>query len=284
MITLFIYIFFIMQKNFQKSRKGFLLIELSIALVVIGLLFAGISGGTALIENAKINSTISQLNSLKNAIQVFTNEYGLPPGGLTNTLNYFENSMYQDNATNPHTCLRTGNEEKIAAEGTANTQISGQKTAANTEIKPISWTNGVATVKTTITYSSIALCQLHASKHVDLGKNSIVSINNMVPGVNAPAAKIAGQSSIIFITNTIDHTQNLMIGNANNTTKWDGTYEKITGNVPGTILSKLDRKISTGEPETGALMANKTDFDTSTTKCDYKDKKPECIAKLNLSH
>lgn len=64
----------------SRSRRGFSLLELSISLLVVGILIAGIVTAFELVENAKVNTFISELNSYKTAYTIFKDQYGQPPG------------------------------------------------------------------------------------------------------------------------------------------------------------------------------------------------------------
>jgi prepilin-type N-terminal cleavage/methylation domain-containing protein len=61
-------------------RKGFTLIELSIVLVIIGLLVGGILVAQSVVETAKITSQINQFQQLDIAASQFKNKYGQLPG------------------------------------------------------------------------------------------------------------------------------------------------------------------------------------------------------------
>lgn len=63
-------------------RLGFTLIELSIVLVIIGLLVAGILVGQDLIDAAAIRSQIGQLEKYQTAVNAFRNKYGALPGDI----------------------------------------------------------------------------------------------------------------------------------------------------------------------------------------------------------
>ena len=64
----------------MNNNKAFSLIELSIVLIIIGLLVAGITGGQSLIESAKVQSFYSSLNNYKQAFNTFYVSHGRFPG------------------------------------------------------------------------------------------------------------------------------------------------------------------------------------------------------------
>jgi prepilin-type N-terminal cleavage/methylation domain-containing protein len=60
--------------------KGFTLVELSIVILIIGLLTAGIAGGRQLIKQAELRTTIKEFNSYRQDYLTFVATYGAPPG------------------------------------------------------------------------------------------------------------------------------------------------------------------------------------------------------------
>lgn len=66
----------------MKDRYGFTLIEMSVALVVIALLAAGVTVGRELIETAKLRATVTQYEQFKTAANGFRLKYGVLPGDL----------------------------------------------------------------------------------------------------------------------------------------------------------------------------------------------------------
>ena len=67
----------------QKS-SGFTLVEISIVMIIIGLLIGGTFGGIKLVENAQVNKTVQEIKSTSSAALSFRNIYNRFPGDLTN--------------------------------------------------------------------------------------------------------------------------------------------------------------------------------------------------------
>jgi len=64
------------------SEKGFTLIELSIVLVVIGLIIGGVLVGQDLVRSAETRGTISQIEKYNTAVNTFYGKYGALPGDM----------------------------------------------------------------------------------------------------------------------------------------------------------------------------------------------------------
>lgn len=69
--------------RFPRSEKGFTLVELSIALVIIGLLIGGILAAQSMIETSKINAQVNQFQQYDIAVTQFKNKYNQLPGDST---------------------------------------------------------------------------------------------------------------------------------------------------------------------------------------------------------
>ncbi|MCE2927262.1 MAG: type II secretion system GspH family protein [Rickettsiales bacterium] len=68
----------------SHNRSGFTLIELTIVLVIIGLIAGGVLFGRDLITSASIRAQISQLESYETAYHTFKSKYGCLPGDCSN--------------------------------------------------------------------------------------------------------------------------------------------------------------------------------------------------------
>lgn len=67
-------------KNNKRNIKGFTLVELSIVLVIIGLIIGGVLTGQQIIQNARITSAINGIQSYEAQFQTYAQNYGASPG------------------------------------------------------------------------------------------------------------------------------------------------------------------------------------------------------------
>ena len=67
------------------GQKGFTLVELSIVLIIIGLIIGGIIKGQELVTNARVASGIGTLKTIDAAVTTFKQAYGNMPGDINNS-------------------------------------------------------------------------------------------------------------------------------------------------------------------------------------------------------
>jgi prepilin-type N-terminal cleavage/methylation domain-containing protein len=72
----------IQYRMLPRYRSGFTLIEISIVLVIIGLIVGGILTGQNLIKAAELSATISQITKYNTAVNTFRLKYGNLPGDI----------------------------------------------------------------------------------------------------------------------------------------------------------------------------------------------------------
>jgi prepilin-type N-terminal cleavage/methylation domain-containing protein len=89
-----------MDVNFPSAplTRAFSLVELSIVLVILGLLVGGVLSGQSLIKAAAIRKQMNQINDIEVATLSFKDKYFSLPGDIVNGTNFFGTS---DPAGNP---------------------------------------------------------------------------------------------------------------------------------------------------------------------------------------
>lgn len=71
------------RSSLQRNR-GFTLVEISIVLVIIGLILGGILNAQSVIRNAQTKDAIKALNDMAAAARQFNDRYGMWPGDYSN--------------------------------------------------------------------------------------------------------------------------------------------------------------------------------------------------------
>jgi Tfp pilus assembly protein FimT len=85
----------------HDSQSAFILIELAIVVVVLGLLIIGVVGGSSIIDSANLKSQISEITQFDTAANTFMLEYNALPGDLArdDAIEYgFDVSVYSNDS------------------------------------------------------------------------------------------------------------------------------------------------------------------------------------------
>lgn len=77
----------------KEKEKGFSLIEVAIAIVVVGLVVSLTLKGKELIHTAKLNSVVDQVNAFRMATQMFMEKYSAMPGDFANAKDMIDGSL-----------------------------------------------------------------------------------------------------------------------------------------------------------------------------------------------
>lgn len=98
-------------------QRGFSLVELSIVLVILGLLTGGILAGQSLIRAAEVRSVILEYQRIASAAHTFRDKYMAVPGDMRNATSFWNRAINQTwcvtnttaSVTSPGTCDGNGN-------------------------------------------------------------------------------------------------------------------------------------------------------------------------------
>lgn len=105
-------------------QRGFSLVELSIVLVILGLLVGGVLGGRSLIRASELRSITTQYNNYYSATRAFRDKYFALPGDMTNATSFW------GAAAAPGTCATTAGTGAATCDGDGDgliTSIVGSK-------------------------------------------------------------------------------------------------------------------------------------------------------------
>jgi prepilin-type N-terminal cleavage/methylation domain-containing protein len=75
-----------MKKSYTSKKSAFSLIELSIVLIIIGLLIAGITGGASLIKSSELRAVIGEARGYAVAVNAFFTQYDALPGDFSTSI------------------------------------------------------------------------------------------------------------------------------------------------------------------------------------------------------
>jgi prepilin-type N-terminal cleavage/methylation domain-containing protein len=237
----------------NKQIHGFTLIELSVVLVIIGLIIGGILLGRDLISAASTRAQIAQIEKYNSAVNTFTNKYGGLPGDLIPTLATQFGFPVGANCDAHGTGYRDGNglidgstnSGNVLGESSGETLLFWQDLSAAGLIDGKFPNNG-ATI----------ICQAGAAPALSLTPGTTYV------GDVFPVARI-GQGNFLYVYET---------GGSN----WFG-LSAVTGtggggsnsilysnaNIPVVQAYNIDKKIDDGLPNTGNVLA--TYLNNSTT-------------------
>lgn len=91
-----------------RQLAAFTLIELSIVIVIIGLIVAGIVAGQSLVKQAQLRTVVSDINKFRAAISAFRVQYDALPGDMKTADSYFSACVTDPNLS-INTCNGNGN-------------------------------------------------------------------------------------------------------------------------------------------------------------------------------
>ena len=240
------------------KQKAFSLVELSIALIIIGLLVAGVSGGSKLIDNARIRGVIQELQIIQEANSTFQLTYSKLAGDMDNAYDFFS-------------ALGCGGGVEAACDGDNNKFLEGSGDGGYYREEQNFWEH--------LHYSGIL------TNITPVGNGSTVYISNNIKGLTISAKHI----NVSYFSSE----NRFQIGGQRDDVLATTPY--TTYDNTGKILSprqsySIDKKLDDGIADDGIFISHNGHDNSSnlSTTCltgtDYnlETKTAECFSRLKL--
>jgi prepilin-type N-terminal cleavage/methylation domain-containing protein len=119
-----------MQMMTQRNERGFSLVELSIVLVILGLLTGGILGGQELIRAAELRSVGEDMKTYATAVYTFRDKYMATPGDMDNATRFWDAAH-----TTPSTCRTTIGTGTQTCDGDGDGEIDVNSTGSSERLR-----------------------------------------------------------------------------------------------------------------------------------------------------
>lgn len=240
-----------MSRSSIARRAGFTLVEMSIVIVIIGLIVGGVLAGKELVRNAQLRSVLSDIDTFNTAINSFRNKYNCLPGDCANATDFFD----QD----PTGCDK-GQEITKTCNGNGDGHISAFGNA-----------DGWSTFESYLAWQQLGLAGLTGKVYAGTVDNrDSGDFRAALAGWNVPESRIKGAGYLPLFLNLYDYLDPtsddrwmavghyMFFGNSltdHNADPNTTLYEPSGPVISGTEAASLDGKIDDGVPNTGTVMS-----------------------------
>lgn len=278
-----------MHPKTSNRPHAFTLLEMSVVMVIIGLIFGGVVVGDSLYQNAKLMSIASDAEKIRGAMKNFKDKYEYYPGDFPNATNIW-------GAMTSPVCENTGN---VAITGYySTTPVSLTCNGRGNGVIGM-YFNDAAQFATTGFDTRESRERFYVWQHLALAEYiegiysgySKTNGNNdaVAPGINIPATKYSNLLGFTIEYQQENYTSQLATrswpvqGRIGHLFSWSHPGTTVGYGSSALINSvdarKLDNKIDDGKPFSGNLFAHGrdngssgtyTDVDDCTTGTDYK--------------
>ena len=207
-------------------NNGFTLVEISIVMIIVGLLIGGVFGGMKLIDNANIQKTVQDLKAIESAALTFRDTYRALPGDIRTP-----NTRISNCTVAP--CATAGNGDRVLGIAT--------------------WSGAIINTDENFTF-------WHHLQAANLLQMDFRNTTDMNFGEGQPSAPIIDGYRVVNITtnlwgcaNVADFRASLTLTNTSNAAL---NVAPATSALSCRVLSILDRKADNEDPHTGKIIAS----------------------------
>lgn len=254
----------------QTINSAFSLVELSIVLVILGLLVGGVLMGQDLIHAAKLRAATTEFQKIQTAMATFKDKYFQLPGDMTNATTFWGAIDPTDT-----TCITMVSPDgKLTCNGNGNGQINNYATDYSERFH--AW----------IHLTNAGLLAGSYSGHSSGGSGT----SSIDVGVNAPASKMTpGGWVVAYVDDLAAPATQYYAGHYGNilTLIAEGNAANSRFLTPEEMWN-IDTKMDDGKPATGGVFANRagptgtwtpncaTNEDASLAEYNLTDTDKEC--------
>ncbi len=226
-------------KRSPSGRHGFTLIELSIVLLVIGLLIGGILAGQEMIRAGKLSRITSDAQKYIAALIAFQTKYNALPGDFGKATDYWGANSLCPNGSGTGSTTNTcnGNEDGHIGIVDGNNSLCGESWQA---------------------WRQLALAGFITGQYSGTFSTGSTSWCSMRSGENAPAGALGEGGVFQLLSNPAvfngiyfnDFTENvLLLGNSQT-----GTNAALYPTITPSDARNVDKKMDDGKPGSGTVM------------------------------
>ncbi len=221
----------------MTTESGFSLVELSIVLVILGLLVGGVLTGQSLIRAAELRSVTTEFQKYQAATNTFRDKYFALPGDMTNATAFWGAA----HAT-PATCLTTTGTGTQTCDGNGNGLIDIGAAASQRSESFTLWAH----------LANAGLLEGSFS-----GFAGAANLGDAVIGTNVPRAKLGNAGWTAFIIGNFAGSADLYALDYGNMLIFgaEGTSDTSAPVLKPEEAWNIDTKIDDGKPARGRVIA-----------------------------
>ena len=227
-------------------QKGFSLVELSIVLVILGLLTGGILAGQNLIRASELRALSSELDRYLTSTHTFRDKYFAIPGDMQNATKFWNRLNTNADCVSNHGLSSAGTPGTCDGNGDGKIRASAASQAAETYTF----------------WQQLAYAGLIEGSYTGIAGSS--NLGHHIGGENAPASKLGNSCWSVAYWGTNTGTGGIFPGDYNhiifmggNTTSYCGSIDGSEPLTPAEAWS-IDTKRDDGNPAYGRVRSMDT--------------------------